>query len=75
MFARNNQGLLIKWFDVKEGLFNFEQLLTAKAVYLTSSIRLIQPVSKVEDQLFGESLIGIQLITQFSQRLFSNINP
>jgi hypothetical protein len=25
--------------------------------------------------LFGESLIGIQLITQFSQRLFSNINP
>jgi hypothetical protein len=44
-------------------------------VYLTSSIRLIQPVSKVEDQLFGESLIGIQLITQFSQRLFSNINP
>ena len=67
--------LLIKWFDVKEGLFNFEQLLAAKAVYLTSSIRLIQPVSKVEDQLFGESLIGIQLITQFRQRLFSNINP
>ena len=67
--------LLIKWFDVKEGLFNFEQLLAAKAVYLTSSIRLIQPVSKVEDQLFDESLIGIQLITQFSQRLFSNINP
>jgi branched-subunit amino acid aminotransferase/4-amino-4-deoxychorismate lyase len=67
--------LLIKWFDVKEGLFTFEQLLTAKAVYVTSSIRLIQPVSKVEDQLFDESLIGIQLITQFSQRLFSNINP
>ena len=60
---------------MKKVLFNFEQLLAAKAVYLTSSIRLIQPVSKVEDQLFGESLIGIQLITQFSQRLFSNINP
>ena len=67
--------LLIKWFDVKEGLFTFEQLLKAKAVYVTSSIRLIQPVSKVEDQLYDESLVGIQLITQFSQRLFSNINP
>lgn len=67
--------LLIKWFDVREGLFTFEQLLKAKAVYVTSSIRLIQPVSKVEDQLFDESLVGIQLITQFSQRLFSNINP
>jgi len=67
--------LLIKWFEVKEGSFTFEQLLEAKAVYVTSSIRLIQPVSKVGDQLFDESLIGIQLITQFSQRLFSNINP
>lgn len=67
--------LLIKWFDVKEAFFTFEQLLSAQAVYLTSSIRLIQRVSKVEDQLFDESLIGIQLINQFSERLFSNINP
>ena len=67
--------LLLKWFDVQEALFTFEQLLEARAVYLTSSIRLIQPVSKVGDQLFDESSVGIQLIAQFSKRLFSNINP
>lgn len=69
------RGLLLNWFDVEEAFFTFEQLLESRAVYLTSSIRLIQPVGKVEDHLFDESSVGISLIAQFNERLFSNINP
>jgi branched-subunit amino acid aminotransferase/4-amino-4-deoxychorismate lyase len=67
--------LLIKWFDVKEELITFDQLLAAEAVYVTSSLRLIQRVSKVENKLFDESLVGKELITDFTKRLLSNINP
>jgi branched-subunit amino acid aminotransferase/4-amino-4-deoxychorismate lyase len=67
--------LLIKWFAIKEGLFTYEQLLAAKAVYTCSSIRLIQRVGKVDDQLFGESSLGDELISKFREQLFSNIAP
>ena len=67
--------LLIKWFDVKEELITFDQLLTAEAVYVTSSLRLIQRVSKIENKLFDDSLVGKELISDFTKRLLSNINP
>ena len=70
-----SRELLIKWFDVKESEFDFEHLLSAQAVYVTSSIRLIQRVNKVEDRLFDESLIGNELVDQFTTKLLSNINP
>jgi hypothetical protein len=66
---------LIKWFDVKEIEFDFEQLLSAQAVYVSSSIKLIQRVNKVEDRLFDESLVGKELVGQFTSKLLSNINP
>jgi len=67
--------LLIKWFEVHEREFKFEELLDAKAVYATSSIRLIQPVSKVGDRLFGKNLLGQELIANFRSKLLSNMNP
>lgn len=67
------RGLLIKWFDVKEGSFTFDELLASPAILLTSSIRLIASVSKVGDQLFTESVEAIALIHQFKDQLFSNI--
>jgi branched-subunit amino acid aminotransferase/4-amino-4-deoxychorismate lyase len=70
-----SRELLIKWFDVKEREFKFEELLDAKAVYATSSIKLIQPVSKVEDRLFSKNLLGEELIENFRSKLFSNMNP
>jgi len=70
-----SRELLIKWFEVNEREFKFEELLDAKAVYATSSIRLIQPVSKVEDRLFSENLLGEELIENFRSKLFSNMNP
>lgn len=70
-----SRELLIKWFDVKEIEFDFEHLLSAQAVYVSSSIKLIQRVNKVEDRLFDESLVGKELVGQFTSKLLSNINP
>lgn len=67
--------LLLKWFDIEEIEITFEQLLEAKALFVTSSLRLIQPVKRVEDKLFNENLLGNDLINQFKAKLFSNINP
>jgi branched-subunit amino acid aminotransferase/4-amino-4-deoxychorismate lyase len=67
--------LLIKWFDVKESEFDFDYLLSAKAVYVTSSIKLIQRVDKIEDRLFSKNLLGEELIENFKSKLFSNMNP
>ena len=67
--------LLIKWFEIKEDLFTYEQLLAATAVYTCSSIRLIQRVGKVDDRLFAESSLGNELIGKFEMQLFSNIAP
>ena len=70
-----SRELLIKWFDVKESEFDFSYLLSAQAVYVSSSIKLIQRVDKIEDRLFDQSLIGNKLANEFSSRLLSNINP
>ncbi|MFM7496435.1 MAG: aminotransferase class IV [Candidatus Nanopelagicus sp.] len=67
--------LLIKWFDVGEVEISFEELLTSQAVYVTSSLRLIQRVNRIEGRSFSENSLGKELISQFNQRLFSNINP
>jgi len=67
--------LLIKWFDIGEVEISFEELLTSQAVYVTSSLRLIQRVNRIEGRSFSENSLGKELISQFNQRLFSNINP
>jgi len=65
--------ILIKDFAVTEGLFTWDQLLEAEAVFLCSSIRLLTPVSKVEDKLFEGSEIGAKLIGEFEQHIRSKI--
>jgi branched-subunit amino acid aminotransferase/4-amino-4-deoxychorismate lyase len=70
-----SRELLIKWFDVKEREFDFNYLLSAKAVYVTSSIKLIQRVDKIGDRLFSKNLLGEELIENFRSKLFSNMNP
>ena len=65
--------ILIKDFAVTEGLFTWDQLLESEAVFLCSSIRLLTPVSKVEDKLFEGSEIGAKLIGEFEQHIRSKI--
>ena len=67
--------LLMSWFGVKEMVVSFEDLLSAKAVYLTSSIRLIQRVDKVEQKLFSPCVEGSELIDAFEAKLLGNLNP
>jgi branched-subunit amino acid aminotransferase/4-amino-4-deoxychorismate lyase len=67
--------LLIDWFNVAEVEMTYQQLLDSQAIYLTSSLRLIQRVSRLDHKVFEQNHLGHQLITQFSDRLFSNINP
>ncbi|NCA25989.1 MAG: hypothetical protein EBV37_03690 [Actinobacteria bacterium] len=67
--------LLIKWFDISECEITYNQLLASDALYVTSSLRLIQPVRRVDDKLFDENLLGNELIDRFKAKLFSNINP
>ena len=65
--------ILIKDFDVAEGLFTWDELIEADGVFLCSSIRLLTPVSKVEDKLFESSEIGRKLIGEFEQHIRSKI--
>ena len=65
--------ILIKDFAVAEGLFTWDQLIEADGVFLCSSIRLLTPVSKVEDKLFESREIGRKLIGEFEQHIRSKI--
>jgi branched-subunit amino acid aminotransferase/4-amino-4-deoxychorismate lyase len=67
--------LLIDWFNVAEVEMTYQQLLDSQAIYLTSSLRLIQRVSRLDHKVFEQNHLGNQLITQFTDRLFSNIKP
>jgi len=65
--------ILIKDFAVTEALFTWDQLLESDGVFLCSSIRLLTPVSKVEDKLFESTEMGEKLIGEFNQHIRSKI--
>jgi branched-subunit amino acid aminotransferase/4-amino-4-deoxychorismate lyase len=65
--------LLIQHFDIAEAIFTWEELLNSDGVYLSSSVRLIKHVSKVEDKLFEPKEIGLKLIGDFNQFILSKI--
>ena len=67
--------LLMSWFGVKESNVNFADLLSAKAVFTTSSIRLVQRVEKIEQKLYSVSDEGTELINAFETRILANLNP
>ena len=69
----NNAGMGAPAIPMEE--LTYEQFLAKEAIYTTSCLRLIQPVKKVDDKLFNENHLGNELITQFEEKLFSNINP
>jgi branched-subunit amino acid aminotransferase/4-amino-4-deoxychorismate lyase len=65
--------ILIKDFAVTEALFTWDLLLESDGVFLCSSIRLLMPVSKVEDKLFESTEMGEKLIGEFNQHIRSKI--
>ena len=67
--------LLIEWFDIAEVEITYEQLISSQALYVTSSLRLIQRVGRLDHRVFDQNQVGTQLINQFKERLLSTINP
>ena len=67
--------LLMIWFGVKEAKISFADVLTAKALFTTSSIRLVQRVDKVEQKLYAACDEGTELINAFEARILANLNP
>jgi branched-subunit amino acid aminotransferase/4-amino-4-deoxychorismate lyase len=65
--------ILIKHFDISEELFTWEQMLESDAIFLCSSIRLLIPVSKVEDKLFENNPLGEKLIGDLNQIIRSKM--
>jgi len=65
----------MSWFGVKEAKLSFSDLLEAKALYTTSSIRLVQRVDKVEQKLYEACDEGTELINAFETRILANLNP
>jgi branched-chain amino acid aminotransferase len=67
--------LLMNWFGIKEGKIRFADLLESKAVFTTSSIRLVQRVEKIEQKLYAACDEGTELINAFETRILANLNP
>ena len=67
--------LLMSWFGVKEATLTFSDLLSAKAVFTTSSIRFVQRVDKIEQKLYEVCEEGIELINAFEEKILGNLNP
>ena len=67
--------LLMSWFGVKEATLTFSDLLSAMAVFTTSSIRFVQRVDKIEQKLYEVCEEGIELINSFEGKLLGNLNP
>lgn len=65
--------ILIKHFNISEALFTWEEMLNSDAVFLCSSIRLLIPVSKVEDKLYESSPLGEKLVGDLNQLIRSKI--
>ena len=67
--------LLMSWFGVKEATLTFSDLLSAMAVFTTSSIRFVQRVDKIEQKLYEVCEEGIELINAFEEKILGNLNP
>lgn len=65
--------ILMKYFNISEALFTWEQMLDSDAVFLCSSIRLLIPVSKIEDKLFESNPLGEKLVGDVNQLIRSKI--
>jgi len=65
--------ILINNFDISEKLFTWDEMLSCNAIYLCSSIRLLIPVTKVEDKLFEPNQLGEKLIGELNQLIRSKI--
>jgi branched-chain amino acid aminotransferase len=67
--------LVLEWSDVEERDFTLAEALAADEVFLTSSIRDVQPVQRWDDTTFGAHPMTDQVARTFAERSGADLDP
>ncbi|MGI8457471.1 MAG: aminotransferase class IV [Propionibacteriaceae bacterium] len=67
--------LLIEWSDVVESDLTLDQAQAADEVFLTSSLRDVQPVTRWDDQTYAVGPVTRQLAEMFARRCAADLEP
>ena len=66
-----------RMFDIKSFMVqgNFDDLAKAEGALLSSSLRYLQPINRINARSFKVSKKIEDILTSFSERLSTNLNP
>jgi branched-subunit amino acid aminotransferase/4-amino-4-deoxychorismate lyase len=59
----------------EEAELNFDDLAKAEGALLSSSLRYLQPINRINARSFKVSKKIEDILTSFSERLSTNLNP
>ena len=69
------RDLVLEWTEVEERNLTLAQALAADEVFLTSSLRDVQPVQRWDDTTFGEHPVTDAVARTFAQRAGADLEP
>jgi len=67
--------LILEWGLAEEAELNFDDLAKAEGALLSSSLRYLQPINRINARSFKVSKKIEDILTSFSERLSTNLNP
>ena len=67
--------LLLEWCDIEERDLGLEQYLAADEVFLTSSLRDVQPVHRWDETTFGAHPVTDAMARTFAERAGADLDP
>jgi len=69
------RDLVLEWCEVEERDLTLAEALAADEVFLTSSIRDVQPVERWDDTTFGPSPVSSRIARTFADRSGADLDP
>jgi branched-chain amino acid aminotransferase len=69
------RDLVLEWTEVEERNLTLEEALAADEVFLTSSLRDVQPVHRWDDTTFGEHPVTDAVARTFAERAGADLDP
>lgn len=75
LLAGITRNLVLEWSEVEERDFTLAEALAADEVFLTSSIRDVQPVGRWDDTTFDVGPVTARLAQTFADRSGADIEP
>jgi branched-chain amino acid aminotransferase len=69
------RDLVLEWVEVEERDLTLEEALAADEVFLTSSLRDVQPVHRWDDTTFGEHPVTDAVARTFAERSRAGLEP